>query len=267
MGRIYIQLKGGLGNQLFQAALGVALTRRLGAEVIYLAESFAADPFGRGLLLDRFPNLPLPIAPHAAIAGVPVMHGQGLDGEGLLALIADLPVVALSGWWQKESFFLGEQAEIRQAFSLRVDTALAQRGDELSASGAIGAHVRRGEYGHFGLVKADYYRSAIAQIQRETGPRPVVFFTDEPQVCWSLFSALPDMRLYRGDVAEPLADFYLLGRCAHFVIANSTFSWWAAWLGRTPSSIVYAPQPWSIMSDHNPVPPDWRQTPDALVHP
>lgn len=275
MGRIYIELQGGFGNQLFQAALGVALTKRIGAEVAYLADSFAADTFGRALLLNRFPDLPLPLAPRSAIKGLPVIEGQpappgasqGGEGERLLAAIEGKPAAFLSGWWQQESFFLGEHAAIRQAFALRTEPRLTELGERLRAADFIGVHVRRAEYGHFGLVKAAYYREAIAAIRAELGHRPVMFFTDEPNVCMSLFGNVPDMRLYRGDPGNPLPDFYLLGRCGHFVIANSSFSWWAAWLGRRPESIIYAPEPWSLYPLRGPAPPDWRRIPDAINAP
>jgi len=127
--------------------------------------------------------------------------------------------------------------------------------------------VRRAEYGQFGLVKSAYYRDAIASIRAEQGARKAVFFTDEPNFCWAVFRGLPDVAIAEGNLDNPLADFYLLSRCAHFVIANSSFSWWAAWLGRGDDSIIHAPSPWTLAGRFNPAPKDWRLTPDALIHP
>jgi len=127
--------------------------------------------------------------------------------------------------------------------------------------------VRRAEYGQFGLVKSAYYRDAIASIRAEQGARKAVFCTDEPNFCWAVFRGLPDVAIAEGNLDNPLADFYLLSRCAHFVIANSSFSWWAAWLGRRDDSIIHAPSPWTLAGRFNPAPKDWRLTPDALIHP
>ncbi len=60
------------------------------------------------------------------------------------------------------------------------------------------------------------------------------------------------MAMAERSLANPLADFYLLSRCAHFVIANAAFSWWAAWLGRDEDSIVHAPSPWNLMLAFDP---------------
>ena len=140
-------------------------------------------------------------------------------------------------------------------------------GDQLRAAGTIGVHVRRSEYGQFGLVKATYYRDAIYDIRTERGARRAVFFTDEPNFCRAIFCDVPDIAIVEGSLANPLADFYLLSRCAHFVIANSSFSWWAAWLGCAEDTICYAPSPWRLALALDPLPSDWRRTPDALIHP
>jgi hypothetical protein len=267
VGRIYLVVKGGLGNQLYQAALGLALERRLGLEVRYILDAFENDRYGRSYLLNRFPGLRIRTAPLAEAAGTPMINGDGLDFEGLINRLEGQPAVILDGWWQSTRFFLGEEAAVRAALTLVPDDRLRALGDELAAAGAIGAHVRRAEYGHFGLVKAAFYRDAIAQIRAERGERRVIFFTDEPNVCRALFWNMPDMAIATGSAANPLADFYLLSRCAHFVIANSTFSWWAAWLGAGAQSIVHAPSPWNIHPITDPCPPHWRRTPDALISP
>jgi hypothetical protein len=268
MGLAYIYVRDGLGNQLFQAALGIALTRRAGVDVRYMTHSYRSDPYGRAFMLDRFANLSLPIARPGEAAGLPVITEGDLDGPRLLERLEEYPAVILDGWWQKESFFLGEHAAIRAAFALTPDKDLAALGARLSAAGTIGAHVRRGDYGHFGLAKASYYRDAIAAIRRERGERPVTFFTDEPNFCTHAFHDIPGMSLAKGNLSNPLADFYLLSRCAHFVIANSSFSWWAAWLGAGAESIIHAPSPWlAFNATYDPVPATWRRTPDALLGP
>ena len=78
---------------------------------------------------------------------------------------------------------------------------------------------------------------------------------------------VPDMAVSQGNLNNPLADFYLLSRCAHFVIANSSFSWWSAWLGHDEDAIIYAPSPWNLIVPFDPTPFDWRRTQDALIYP
>ncbi len=263
---VYVMIRDGLGNQLFQAALGVALERRFGFKVRHVMRPHR-DEFGRTLLLDRFPGLALDFAPWDEVKDLPLIDGAGVQPQALLERLRDAPPTILAGWWQSERFFFGEHQAIRDALTPAPEPRLAEIGSRLRAEGAIGVHVRRGDYGHFGLAKADYYRGAIASIRAERGPRRAVFFTDEPNFCWAIFGALPDMAVAEGNLGNPLADFYLLSRCAHFVIANSSFSWWAAWLGRAEDTIVHAPSPWVLDRTFSPVLGDWRLTPDALLYP
>jgi hypothetical protein len=263
---VYVMIRDGLGNQLFQAALGVALERRFGFKVRYVIRP-TPDEFGRKLMLRSFPALPLDLAPWEEVSGLPVIDGKDMTSERLAELLMSGGSTLLTGWWQDESYFYGEHQAIREAFALVPDARLAGVGDGLRAEGTIGVHVRRGEYGQFGLVKSAYYWNAIGNIRAERGARRAVFFTDEPNFCRAVFSEVPNMAMAEGNLANPLADFYLLSRCAHFVIANSSFSWWAAWLGRGEDSIIHAPSPWNLMVSFDPTPFDWRRTPDALIYP
>ena len=266
MTTVHIMIRDGLGNQLFQAALGVALARRFGFKVRYVMRP-ERDEFGRKLMLGSFPALPLDLARWDEVSDLPVIDGKDMTADRLAEqLLNGLPAL-LTGWWQDESFFFGEHQAIREAFALVPDARLAEAGDQLRADGTIGVHVRRGEYGQFGLVKAAYYRDAIADIRAERGPRRAVFFTDEPNFCWAIFKDVPDMAVSQGNLNNPLADFYLLSRCAHFVIANSSFSWWSAWLGHDEDAIIYAPSPWNLIVPFDPTPFDWRRTQDALIYP
>ena len=83
-----------------------------------------------------------------------------------------------------------------------------------------------------------------------------------------MFAAVPDLTVHAPDTDDPLEDFHRLSRCAHHVIANSSFSWWAAWLGQTETSIVYAPAPWFANDPTaDPAPPRWRRVEGAVRGP
>jgi hypothetical protein len=263
----YIVIGGGLGNQMFQAAFGAALESLFGVEIRYLSGPPEADPFGRSFLLDNFPALRSKLVESAA-NDLPACGEQDADLARLAELARRQPRTRFEGYWQDERFFFGQNVAVAASFRVEPDTGLALRANEIVATGAIGVHVRRSEYGVHGLATVEYYRNAIADIRRETGPAPVVCFTDEPNFCRGAFRDIADVNVVQPDLARPLDDLYLLSQCRHFVIANSSFSWWAAWLGASSSSIVYAPQPWCVFDPATqPVPSRWRGVEDAVREP
>jgi hypothetical protein len=266
-GAVFIVIKGGLGNQLFQAAFGIGLKHSFGVDVRCITDLFSTDQYGRALLLDRFPALDIVQVPAKLANGLPIVHDRDLKPAAVKDVLRQHPSVVLSGYWQHEGYFFGQEAAIRRAFHQMMDPASIQIGSELREKGAIGIHIRRSEYGHHGLAKANYYRSAIQTIRRERGNRPAVCFSDEPNFCSAVFQDVPDLLIARGNVTDPMQDFYLLSSCVHFVIANSSFSWWAAWLGAKEESLVYAPAPWCAMNDANPIPPRWRRVDEAVQLP
>jgi len=97
---------------------------------------------------------------------------------------------------------------------------------------------------------------------------PVVCFSDEPNVCEFVFRDVPDFTVRRSGGDCPVPDLYLLSRCRHFAVANSSFSWWAAWLGPGAFSIVYAPLLWCVFEPtQQPVPSRWRAMENAVRTP
>lgn len=268
MARVFVNVFGGLGNQLFQAAFGVAVEARFGVQVRYLADPAATDIYGRRYLLNYFPALIGKLSPASEAEGLPIFGDAGVDEGSLGQALAEGRDLVFTGYWQNERYFFGQDEAIAAALRLDAVPDLMVQGDGLRAANTIGMHVRRSEYGHHGLAMAAYYRTAIAQIRRETGPAPVVCFSDEPLFCEFVFRDVPDLRVVRSGSDDPLSDFYLLSRCRHFAIANSSFSWWAAWLGAAAFSIVYAPLPWCAFDPAlNPVPQRWRAIENAVRAP
>ena len=226
------------------------------------------DPYGRHYLLDSFPHLRGKTVQIAAAEGVPAYGEQGVNVETLAELFREQPRVTFHGYFQNEHYLLGEAQAVAKALRLESDPALATLSDKIRGTAAIGMHVRRSEYGHHGLAAADYYRNAIAEIRREKGLAPVICFSDEPNFCEFVFRDIADFTVMRQAGESPLDDFRLLAQCRHFVIANSSYSWWAAWLGSGPDSIVYAPLPWCVYEPGlAPVPARWRGIENAVHTP
>ncbi|WP_448192903.1 alpha-1,2-fucosyltransferase [Azospirillum sp. sgz301742] len=267
---IFLNVKGGVGNQLFQAALGIALEARLGATVHYIDSFFATDPYGRNFCLDRFPNLGARVVRDPSLyAGLPVFtEVKGGSIEDVAALATQHPALILDGYWQDERYFGDCRDRIMAAFALNAPEGYARKAAGLRERGTIGLHVRRYDYGHHGLARVEYYKICVQQIRNECGDVPVFICTDEYNFCAFEFRGLGNAELLKSDVTDPLGDFYLLSHCRHFVVANSSFSWWAAWLGETAESVIYTPHPWCVFDDAlNPAPTRWRCIRNAVLPP
>lgn len=273
---IYMHVYGGLGNQLFQAAFAIALSEFLSAEINLVLREMNADPL-RDYLLHAFPALRARVVPMSDAVGAPVIDERQLPrpipADALLRQLAELMDaqgrIYFMGFWQDEALFKAFAPQVRERLALELGPRAHALVQATRAEPGIGVHLRRLGYGHMGLVKGQYYLDAIAAIRAQAGPLPVYCFNDDPSFCKYLFRNTTDVRMVGdGDTNRPLQDFALLSACRHHVIANSTYSWWAAWLAEQPGQIVHAPSPW-IFPDPltDPVPARWIRTADALLAP
>ena len=169
----------------------------------------------------------------------------------------------LVGYWQSERYFAEIADLVRQELTYQPapDAANAQWLTRIRATNAVCVHVRRGDYllpahfRHHGLCSADYYRRAL-RLMRERVANPQFFlFSDDWSWCRE---HLADADVVIVDANKPDAaqdELRLMAACRHHVIANSSLSWWAAWLAAGSGQIVVAPTPWFT---HR------AQTPDLL---
>ncbi|HIJ38240.1 MAG TPA: alpha-1,2-fucosyltransferase [Rhodospirillaceae bacterium] len=269
---IFIYLYGGLGNQLFQAAFALALEERLNAEVKFIVDSYK-DEGPHGLMLPCFPTLRPRIVPLSDALGAPMINENAVrhfPPDQLLTQLSGLMEQSgrlfFWGFWQNEAYFFGLRDKLRPIFQPLVKDATAAEAAAIAETETIGIHLRRRNYGHMGLARTDYYRQAIEAIRKERGPLPVLCFSDEPGFCQYVFRDIDNLTVSgNSDFTRPLDDFAKLMACRHHVIANSTFSWWPAWLAEQSDSIIYAPSPW-VFPDPltNPVPARWRSLSDAV---
>ncbi len=160
---------------------------------------------------------------------------------------------------------------VRADFTLRYP--LSGKAQEIMAHirgvASVSLHVRRGDYvahaqtrAEFGTLGIEYYRAALTTIVGRMGTAPTVFiFSDEPE--WTRQNiVLPYVTEVVASDAErpPAHDLALMSACQHQVIANSSFSWWGAWLNPSPDKTVVAPKEWFANSPLNGstiVPPEW----------
>ena len=259
-------VKGGLGNQLFIYAAARALALRTG-RALYLdtTRGFAADEYGRSYRLNRFPiqatTMPEAwrIAPtlkhsrHKLIRAwnkllprqqrsyVAERHNQ--PATQLTALQPVKERVTLVGYWQNEAYFADQAATIRHELEPPAPGDERNRllGARFAASESVFVHFRRAQY--WNLLGADYYQSAIDAARVKLARPNFVLFGDDlewPQQQLDFRGATVELITHNN--SDELADLWLMSRCRHAIVANSSFSWWAAWLGKPdPQRLVFAP--------------------------
>jgi hypothetical protein len=179
--------------------------------------------------------------------------------EGLDTLLFEPAVltlrgtVLLQGFWQDERYFADIAATIRRDFRLR--TALDARNRDALARIRRGPsaflHVRRGDYlspehvHRYGVCEPDYYQRALDTLRARVGPGVRIFvFSNDPDWVRRLAIGGAEAEIIDWNASRPAYDLTLMRACDHAIIANSSFSWWGAWLGDRPGRTVIAPRVW-----------------------
>ena len=271
---VIVRLTGGLGNQMFQYAAGRALADRLGAELLLDTRAFkqalALNPYTRrAYALSPF-KVRARLATAADLKSWPVWvveigmrlrflrplfprwHFESGIAYDASVLTLREPV-CLVGYWQSERYFIDIADRIRADFTLSEPLSDANaRLLELARSGdSVGLHVRRGDFISLsdaaqvhGLCSIDYYRRGISLVRERRPQCRFLVFSDDPQWARAELPLDASAVFVTGNAEAPEQDLALMSACKHQIIANSSFSWWAGWLGYSPDQIVIAPAPW-----------------------
>lgn len=175
----------------------------------------------------------------------------------------------LSGYWQHYVYANEIRDELKDYFSFQVPRDLKMAGllEQISRENSVSVHVRRGDYLQkenvdiFGDICTDeYYRNSLRYIEEKViNPKFYVFCND---INWTKEHMKLQDAVYidknRFKKYEDWFDLFLMAQCKHNIIANSSFSWWGAWLNRNSSKIVIAPRKWrNDMVLHNICPKEW----------
>lgn len=262
---IILRLRGGLGNQLFQFAAGSALAQRHGVELKLDLYYYKKHPF-RTFDLPNF-NIDFKEAAreevHRFTGANPIrrflnkyenyFHCPKVCAQPHYHFYEDffeLPSdIYLTGYWQSEKYFLNIQDQVRSWYSVKgpLDQKTIALIADMKASNSVSLHVRRGDYSGnsiFGFVPLDYYRIAIDQIQRELGDAKFFVFSDDVGWCKQNLSVPSAIFVEHNVGKNSFRDMVLMSNCKHNIIANSTFSWWGAWLNSNSAKKVFAPKVW-----------------------
>ncbi len=259
---IIIKLQDGLGNQLFQYAHGVALATRLGVPVrfddrFFHTKEHRAQVTPRRYAMDFF-------AAHVPVVESSVAHRlesvnpwKWLNGKNQRRVAAGKrPIGAVLLWdswnWRDRMEFDAVGAELRQRLAFRLpeaqlsSPAQATLAKIRAVKNPVMLHVRRGDYignSLHDVCAPAFYRSALERVLADVAGAQLIVFSEDIAWCREHFSDLAPSAWFHepGDERE---DFRLMAQCRHHILPNSTFSWWAAWLAKSPGQRVYCPDRW-----------------------
>jgi hypothetical protein len=270
---IITKLQGGLGNQMFQYAFGLAVAKKLGTQLKLDCSRYLVDrkrPFD----LDKF-NISAGLATDTEIreSTKKTLIEKLLSKPSRTAIVEPLPSryyeeylnanakddMHFEGFWQSEKYFKAIENQIRQEYSLKGphSQAFNEMTDRINGSNSVSIHVRRGDYllaKHQNIYNAcsiDYYKEAIGVIKEKIGQIEIFVFSDDPEWVKNNFTPIfPFTLVSNGSFSIP-EELALMSLCKYNIIANSTFSWWAAWLNSNNDKIVISPKKWFVDPNNN----------------
>ncbi len=288
---IISHLIGGLGNQMFQYAAGRALSIARGQALKLDISSFDNYHLHHGFELQRVFDCPIEVAVKTDIHRILGWQSYSLirrivsrPGWAMLRIkefviephihfwvgINNVPSECyLMGYWQTENYFLLEAERIRKDFSFRqpMDDRNVGLADQINHVNAVSVHVRRGDYisnpkfnAAHGVCTLNYYLASIRYIaERIQRPHFFIFSDDIEWVKLNLKIDFPHQYVDHNHGVESYNDMRLMSLCKHNIIANSSFSWWGAWLNASNDKIVVAPSQWFINQKNTQdiLPRDW----------
>lgn len=274
---VTVQISSGLGNQMFQYAAALGLAEHLSANVQLDTSWFSAQTL-RQYQLDQL-QVPQAISSVRAVrpvrarslttrawqrlTGTRKLANNGCDNGGyrephhhfdpdfFKLRGADIYIV---GYFQSPRYFANCAERLRSEFQpaepLGAHAQASAKRIAEAGRASVSLHVRRGDYlgtpkSIHALLGDSYYRRALSLMRRLLGTDLKVFlFSDDPDYVQSTFAELPHAHVVRTDPTRSWEDMVLMSRCHHHIIANSSYSWWGAWLNPREDKFVIAPARW-----------------------
>jgi hypothetical protein len=252
-----VKLKGGLGNQLFQYSTGRCLAVKKKIPYLLLnPDSYSNDAFNRSFGLTYF-NIKGSVLKSGFVkkalregtkinrffSKLPFFCGIRESGLFVHSFPSRLRAfTSLGGYWQSDRYF----SEILDVLVEELTpVSYPAFPDWMEAKNTVAVHVRRADYlaeSRFGSLPEQYYGDAMNLVRASCAAPVFIFFSDDPEWCRNRFKAADILFCEEEAWAADYLQLFLMSRCRHQIIANSSFSWWAAWLNTHSDRIVIRPE-------------------------
>jgi hypothetical protein len=175
----------------------------------------------------------------------------------------------LYGYWQSEKYFQSIKSIIRSDFQFlnALDSRNALLAKEIQNTLSVSVHIRRGDYLSnyrtskiMHICEPDYYQRAITHLSTQLNKPKFYIFSDDIAWVKDRLSVPADTKFIEHNIGkESYRDMQLMSLCKHNITANSSFSWWGAWLNDNPNKLVVMPRKWFVnnINDQDLVPDKW----------
>lgn len=241
--RVQTSLQGGLGNQMFQYAFGKTVSSKLGADFELFTGCLGNHHVKRTYQLDLF-NIHINTDKPLITDDLVIMR-EDINANPKDVQYPNSSNIVLVGYWQNLDYFKDYEIEIREDFDLGVKPV----------EGRLLVQVRRGDYlgnSYHEYCNLDWYKRAISEYQFDE----VYFTSDDIEWCKQNFNYIEQPKTFIE--GNELTNLKAMGTCDSFVISNSSFGWWGAWL--SGSKLVTCPAIWTPGNEkYNPTLPNWNK--------
>jgi len=284
---VVTRLMGGLGNQMFQYAAGRRLAFMLDTE-LKLDNSWFDGSNERVYSLAYF-NIQECMATQEEVSTLNPRNSGILEKlvkklRGVKStyfhekyfhfdpeLLALPDGIYLDGYWQSEKYFIDIENILRQEFTIKFPQSGANRllADQIADCESVSLHIRRGDYVSspttgkvHGVCRLDYYDRCVEQLVRNVDKPHFFIFSDEPEWARKNINITYPTVIVDHNKSDSYEDLRLMSQCKYHIIANSSFSWWAAWLDNKNSKVVFGPKQWFKSAEINTkdlIPDSWIQ--------
>lgn len=271
---IIAKLIGGLGNQLFQYAAARSLALKHGVEAkvdssvletdtkgVYTQRKFELSSFAADIqianekelkpFLNKYNSKFIRTLQRNAPGLFSTLYVKENGNRFNMGFLGWPANTYLDGFWQSELYFKFYEEEIRSdlEFNAEIKNKNKDLANKINSLNSVSLHVRRGDYVSLasanqfhGLCSLDYYNEAVKTIADKAGAIELFVFSDDQT--WCKQNLKFNFPIHFVETNDAYSDMYLMTQCKHNIIANSSFSWWGAWLNANENKVVVAPKKW-----------------------
>lgn len=281
---IVVRLTGGLGNQLFQYALGrrIAIDRK---QKLFLDISLFPGIKTRSYKLDNY-NICAEVMPSEKIEDFTYHSNRNLFSLGLRCAQRFIPYYRrrifaeqffhfdpnifrigksayIKGNFQSEKYFTTIKGLLQTELTprLQIDEGYLNYQENIVASNSVSLHIRRGDYvsnpriyDKHGVCPISYYKQAVRLITENYSNAKFFVFSDDIEWAKNILDFIRDKQIiehFENSNHSDVQELWLMSQCKNHVIANSSFSWWGAWLSKNDNKLIVAPRKWFLNSPHD----------------
>jgi len=290
----FVHISGGLGNQMFCYAFCLELRKRGEESVLLITKGRQSKAYNQGYELDRifkikkYQGLFSFVRSYILIIYLQLLRVIPKTYRQIFIRASGIKIITVKenfifypdvfsfkrkdeyflGTWHSHKYFIRAINEVRKSYIFNtnlISTQTRQIYEYISQVNSVSIHIRRGDYlsdkyikGFGKICDDEYYKTAIDYIKSKINNIFLFIFTDDKEWVFDNFKLENSYLIGFNKGTESWQDMFLMSKCRHNIIANSSFSWWGAWLNDNPGKIVIAPKRWwnSIEID-DVVPKDW----------